>query len=207
MMSDKSFFKPTNLYKEYMILDFIEKNKDITQRELASHLGIPVSMVNLLLDSIEKEGFIKRKKYTSKTVEYIITKKGIERRKLLNMTYLSSTQKLYESAKVNIENFLTEIKNKGFKDILLYGAGEVCELLLSTLKSNKNLELNCNAIIDDNTLKIGNYIYDIPIIDIKSIDLYKNEGILISSYKHKGHIIKKLNNIYYDSNKIINFFE
>ena len=79
-MEDKSFFKPTNLYKEYMILDLIEKNKDITQRELATHLGVAVSMVNLLLDRIEKEGFIKRKKYTSKTVEYILTKKGIERR-------------------------------------------------------------------------------------------------------------------------------
>jgi len=206
-MTDKSFFKPTQLYKEYMILDLIEKNKDITQRELANHLGIAVSMVNLMLVSLEKNHLLKRKKASSKVVDYVLTKQGFERKKVLNMTYLSSTQKLYESAKENIENFLVEIKNKGYKDILLYGAGEVSEILLNTLKSNKSLDLNCNAIIDDDTLKIGNHILDIPIIDIKDIDLYKNEGILISSYKHKDNIIKKLINIHYDSNNIINFFE
>ena len=90
-MSNQSFFKPTNLYKEYMILDLIEKNKDITQRDLASHLGIAVSMVNLLLDGIERDGYLRRKKHTTKTVEYILTKKGIERRKVLNIGFLSSS--------------------------------------------------------------------------------------------------------------------
>jgi FlaA1/EpsC-like NDP-sugar epimerase len=161
----------------------------------------------MILDTLEKSHLLKRKKASSKVVDYVLTKQGFERKKVLNMTYLSSTQKLYESAKENIENFLLEIKNKGYKDILLYGAGEVCEILLNTLKSNKSLDLKCNAIIDDDTLKIGNHILDIPIIDIKNIDLYKNEGILISSYKHKDNIIKKLINIHYDSNNIINFFE
>ena len=108
-MPDKSFFKPTNLYKEYMILDLIEKNKDITQRELAIHLGIAVSMVNVLLDRIEKEGFIKRKKYNSKNVEYIVSKKGIERKKLLNIWYLKSSQGIYLSAKDNILVFVNQI--------------------------------------------------------------------------------------------------
>jgi DNA-binding MarR family transcriptional regulator len=53
-MGDNSFFKPTLLYKEFMILDLIEKNKDITQREISESIGVAVSMINSYLDEYEK---------------------------------------------------------------------------------------------------------------------------------------------------------
>ncbi|MDY0338207.1 MAG: winged helix-turn-helix domain-containing protein [Acholeplasmataceae bacterium] len=49
-MAKENFFKPTMLYKEYMILDLVEKNKDITQREISKTVGIAVSMVNDYID-------------------------------------------------------------------------------------------------------------------------------------------------------------
>jgi DNA-binding MarR family transcriptional regulator len=52
-MRDNSFFKPTALYKEFMILDLIEKNKDITQRQISQEIGIAVSLVNGYLDEYE----------------------------------------------------------------------------------------------------------------------------------------------------------
>jgi DNA-binding MarR family transcriptional regulator len=53
-MSDNSFFKPTLLYKEFMILDLIEKNANITQREISNAIGVAVSMINSYLDEYEK---------------------------------------------------------------------------------------------------------------------------------------------------------
>ena len=49
-LATQDFFKPTMLYKEYMILDLIEKNKDITQREISQTVGIAVSMTNDYID-------------------------------------------------------------------------------------------------------------------------------------------------------------
>ena len=71
-----NFFKPTLLYKEFMILDLIEKDSNITQREISKAINIAVSMVNNYLNEYEEEGLIIRKKYSSKTVKYIITIKG-----------------------------------------------------------------------------------------------------------------------------------
>jgi hypothetical protein len=53
LLNNNTFFKPTPLYKEFMILDLIEKNKDITQREIADNIGNAVSLVTLrvLLES------------------------------------------------------------------------------------------------------------------------------------------------------------
>jgi hypothetical protein len=44
VMSDNSFFKPTLLYKEFMILDLIEKDANITQREISKTIGVAVSI-------------------------------------------------------------------------------------------------------------------------------------------------------------------
>ena len=52
-MNKNPFFKPTPLYKEFMILDLIEKDAKITQRAISDALGIAVSMVNSYLDEYE----------------------------------------------------------------------------------------------------------------------------------------------------------
>jgi FlaA1/EpsC-like NDP-sugar epimerase len=206
-MSDNSFFKPTVLYKEYMILDMIEKNPNITQREMSHILGIAVSMVNLHLDQYEKDKLIKRVKHSTKTVEYFVTKKGSERRKLLNIWYLKSAHGVYLSAKDNINVFLKQIIDKGFKKILLYGAGEVAEIMLQTMNDDNTLPLKVIAVVDDSPSKIGQVIVNLPIIQKEEIINYEHDGILVSSYKHHETINIELSKMNYPSQKIINFFD
>ena len=54
-MSKNVFFKATPLYREFMILDTIEKNKFTTQRELSNEVGIVTSMVNNYIDDFEED--------------------------------------------------------------------------------------------------------------------------------------------------------
>lgn len=206
-MHDNSFFKPTPLYKEFMILDLIEKNKDITQREIANHIGIAVSLVNGYLDEYEKKKLIRRKKYSSKTVEYFVSKKGVERKKLLNIWYLKSSHEVYLSAKDNIIKFLNAIIDKGFKKILLYGAGEVAEIMLRVLNDDIEIPLEVLAVIDDDENKQGDIVVNIPIISSFQIKLYKHDGILVSNYKYHDAINQKLLSIKYNKDNIINFFD
>jgi len=200
------FFKPTVLYKEYMILDMIEKNPNITQREMSKAIGIAVSMINQYLDQYEKNRFIKKKKHSSKTVDYIITNRGVERKKYLNISYLHASQHLYNSAKENIDQFLINLEKKGFKNILLYGAGEVCEILLNAIKSSKNSNISAIALIDDDINKIGTFIENTPIISRESLASIEHDGILISSYTNNEAIFNKLLNLNYERERIIRFF-
>ncbi len=205
-MKDNKFFKPTALYKEYMILDMIEKNPNVTQREMSRPIGIAVSMVNAYLDKFEKDNLIKRKKHSSKIVEYYVTKYGSERKKLLSIAYLNATQQLYNSAKEYIESYLIQLENKGFKNILLYGAGEVCEILLNAIRSSKLVNIKAQAIVDDNIEKVGNKIGSTSIISRDSIVCFDHDGILISSYTNNESIYNKLIQAGYPKDKIIKFF-
>jgi len=206
-MSDNQFFKPTVLYKEYMILDMIEKKPNITQREISKTLGIAVSMVNDHIDQYEKDKLIKRKKHSTKTVEYFVTKKGAERRKLLNIWYLKSSHSVYLSAKNNITSFLNQIIDRGFKKILLYGAGEVAEIMLQVMNDDNQIPLEVVAVIDDNKDRIGDKLVNLPIITLDELSKYNHDGIMISSYKHHEAIHSNLIKIDYPQNKIIHFFD
>jgi len=206
-MSDNSFFKPTLLYKEFLILDLIEKDANITQREISKTIGVAVSMVNQYLDNYEKNGLIKRRKHSTKTVEYFVTKKGSERRKLLNIWYLKSSHEVYLSAKDNIIKFLNQIINKGFKKILLYGAGEVAEIMLKVMNDDNNIPLEVLAVVDDDMNRQNEIIVNLPIISKENINQYDHDGILVSSYKHHEVIRKNLVEINYPLDQIIEFFE
>jgi DNA-binding MarR family transcriptional regulator len=207
VMSDNSFFKPTLLYKEFMILDLVEKDANITQREISKTIGVAVSMINSYLDSYEKNGLIRRKKHSTKTVEYFVTKKGMERRKLLNIWYLKSSHEVYLSAKDNIIKFLNQIINKGFKKILLYGAGEVAEIMLQVMNDDNNIPLEVLAVVDDDASKQNETIVNKPVISSVHINSFDHDGILVSSYKHHDAINSKLGLINYNKNNIINFFD
>ncbi|MEW6605948.1 MAG: winged helix-turn-helix transcriptional regulator [bacterium] len=206
-MSDNQFFKPTVLYKEYMILDMIEKNPNITQREMSKAIGIAVSMVNDYINIYEKSKLINRKKHSTKTVEYFVTKKGSERRKLLNIWYLKSSNNIYIQAKDNIISFLNQIIDKGFKKIILYGAGEVAEIMLQVMNDDNQIPLEVVAVIDDNKVRVGDKLVNIPIITLDELSKYNHDGIMISSYKHHETIHNNLVKIDYPKKQIIQFFD
>jgi FlaA1/EpsC-like NDP-sugar epimerase len=190
-----------------MILDLISKEPDITQREMSSRLYVSVSMINTYLDTYEVQGLIKRDYVSSKDVNYSITKKGIERIKVLNFGYLKASQEIHRSAEENIIAFLNQIISKGFKRIILYGAGEIAESLLQVIHNDNSIPITAVAIIDDDPSKQGLSLVNTPIVKLADIKVFEHDGVLISSYSNKDSIKEKLLNISYSEKKILDFFE
>lgn len=203
-MIDNKFLKPSILYKEYLILNLIEKNIDITQRKLATETNVSVALINKYLNIFKKRGLLRVKKYSSKKLRYYLSKKGYNRKDILNIWYIQSSKKLYDSSKKNISFFLRKIHSNGFRKILLYGAGEVAEILLHVLKADSNIPIEILAIIDDDKLKQDKYLKGVKVISFKKLDMFSHDGILISSYKHIALIKEKLISNNYNNKKIIN---
>lgn len=197
-----SFYKATPLYKELLILDLIEKNKNITQRQMSDVLGSSVAMTNNYLSEIEERGLLEREYISTKEVIYHITNKGKEIRKYLSITFLNESQKMYDGAKEELLKFVEGIKEKGFKKILLYGAGEVAEIFLNAIKD----EIEVLAVIDDDQSKQGKELVNKLIISRNEIVKYEHDAILISSYGHYPTMIEKLKEINYLESKILHFF-
>lgn len=190
-----------------MVLDYVYKNKNITQRVISKHLGVAVSMINKYLDDYEGKGYLIKNYISSKQIFYSLTKRGVERKNLLNIQYLNASQHVHHSAKENIVLFLNQIINKGFKRILMYGAGEVAEIMLQVIKNDKTIPLRVTAVVDDDKTKLSKSIVNTPIIMSDEIYDTVHEGILISSYTHSKVIYDKLIKLGYDNKKILRFFD
>jgi len=205
-MENNPFFIPSPLYKEFMLLDVIEKNPSITQRAMSQALNVAVSMINSYLSDYEAKGFLIRKYQSAKIVTYEVTKAGKERRKLLNIWYLDASQRIYASAKNNIYQFLSTFKNKNFKNIALYGAGEFTNIILDTIQKDFKDEIFTQVIIDDDVLKQGTYLNSLPIVSLESIHIDSIDGILVSSYTHHQAMLQNLKDHAVQPSKIIQFF-
>src|SRR5690554_4593666 len=156
-MGKKLFFNTTALYKEFIILDSIEFDSNITQRDLARLIEGSVSMVNQYLDTCEQKGYITKEYISKKNVSYHITNKGMERKRVLNIRYLSEIQRRYKDAKKDTMLFLNRIIERGIKNIIFYGAGEVAEILLQTINDDNTIPINIIGVIDDDVNKQGEY--------------------------------------------------
>jgi len=206
MIKENGFFLPTPKYKELMILNYIEQNPDTTQKELGKEIGAAASMVNAYLDEYESHGYIRREYITSKTVNYHITPKGLKRKNFLNISYLEQLMDLHKLAREGVENYLQEISKKGFKKILLYGAGEVAEIILGVIKFGSSVDLDIIAVVDDDLEKRGKEILGYPIISAVDIKKYEHDGIFISSYTYEDIIKQQLIKKGYEKEKILTFF-
>jgi DNA-binding MarR family transcriptional regulator len=202
VLLEYSFYKATPLYKELLILNLIEKNKNITQRQMSDVLASSVAMTNNYLNEIEKRGLLEREYISTKEVIYHITDEGRKRRKYLSIVYLNESQKMYDGAKEELLKFVEQIKEKGFKKILLYGAGEVAEIFLNAIKG----EVEVLAVIDDDESKQGKELVNILIISKNEIINYEYDGILISSYSHQKLINQKIKEMDIPNEKIMTFF-
>lgn len=205
-MEKCSFFKTTPLYKEFSLLSAISRDKHITQRDIASKMNVSVAMVNFYLDEYEEKGLIKRVYHGTKSIDYFVTDKGEERRKELSIRYLESALDVYNEAKLSCNVIFKKLRIKNFKKVLFYGAGEVCEMLLSVLNSDQSIDLDVIAVIDDDNKKIGKKILDKDIISLNEITNLSYDGILISTYTHTNTIYQKLIEQNIDKEKIVSFF-
>lgn len=201
-----NFFDLTSRYKEMALLEHIEKCNVTTQKEMSHSIDSSISMVNTYLEKLEENKFILREYESSKKVDYHITSEGIKRKNYLQITYIKELMDLYIKGQESVSHFLKTIKDKGFKKILLYGAGEVAEIILDIINS-QNVDLEVVGIIDDNTSKQGQQIKGITISDNSTICDIKHDGLVITSYTFEYNIINKLNGINYSQQRIIRYFE
>lgn len=201
------FFKSTPLHKEWSILTLLSKEKNLSQRKIANELGLSVAMVNSYLEEYHSNGLINMENLSPKVVIYSLTDKGEERRRFLNIQYLVSVLSVYNEAKEECYIIFKKVINKGYKNILLYGAGEVAEILLSVLNDVKEKQFRIVGIIDDDNNKIGKFLLKKPIIKIDDINNYDYDAIMISSYSNNDIIYNKLIEKGFDKNKIIQFFD
>lgn len=120
--------------RDLEMLKAVAQNDRITQRTLASRLGIAVGLANIYVKRLARKGYIKCVSVQSNRLRYLITPKGIAEKTRLTYEYMDHSLRLYREARHQLRTVLQPLVTNGHHDIAVYGTGEAAELTYLSLK-------------------------------------------------------------------------
>ncbi len=99
----------------YKILKMVESNPAISQRELASQLGISLGKVNYCLKALIDKGLLKASNFRNSKNKlaymYLLTPSGIEEKASITMRFLKIKIQEYEALQREIEELRKDAAN------------------------------------------------------------------------------------------------
>jgi EPS-associated MarR family transcriptional regulator len=103
--------------RQFETLRLLEKNPDLTQRELAEALGVSLGAVNYCLKALVKKGWVKLENFQKNPKKlsylYLLTPTGVAAKSTLTAIFLKRKRKEYEALKIEIERLKNEVTRTG----------------------------------------------------------------------------------------------
>jgi DNA-binding MarR family transcriptional regulator len=134
---------------ELLILDTIEKNNNVTQREISKNTGISLGNVNILIKRLVKKGMIKIERINPRTVQYILTPHGFREKAEATYRYIVSSYKYINEIDRKIDLIFEKYFAEVQKHVYLFGnRDEIYEILINKLNS-ANMEYTSLENLDE----------------------------------------------------------
>ena len=146
-MKNTEVFGEENPDVIFGLLEAVESDEAMTQRSVASELGVALGLVNTYLKRCVKKGFVKVRQVPPRRYAYYLTPKGFREKSRLTAKYLSSSLSFFRRAREDCDEALVLAAQKRMKRVALVGAGDLAEICaVSALES----AVNVVAIVDEN---------------------------------------------------------
>ena len=110
------------------ILKTIEQNNDLTQRHLASHLGVALGLANAYLKRCVRKGLVKIHEVPANRYLYYLTPKGFAEKSRLTAKYLSVSFDFYRDAGMSLTELFRQCEQAGHRRLLFCGVSELAEI-------------------------------------------------------------------------------
>lgn len=205
-LNNIKFLSPTEKIKKLLLLEQIEKNSDVTQAKLAEYIYSAPSMVNNYIKILEKEGLLIKRKNSKRNVQYLITKKGLDKKNYLLVTFMNELIELYNLTKENIELFIKKMEVQGIKNVVFYGAGETAKVIIKVLKDMSDISIKLLFLVDDDEIKQAKILEGYHIYNPSKLEEIKFDAVIITSCVYEKEIRKNLERMNFTINKVSSFF-
>ncbi len=122
------------------LMETIEQNGQISQRELSKKLGISLGLVNLFIKRLAGDGYFEVTPCLPRRTGYSLTATGRAEKSRLAEEYLGYFLRFYSDVRKTIQKRLSELENEQIEKVIFYGAGAIAELIyLCLCQSSINL--------------------------------------------------------------------
>lgn len=132
------------------LLTVVEREEQVTQRSLASELGIALGLANSFLKRAAHKGWIKVQQVPPNRYAYYVTPQGFAEKTRLTAEYLSSSFTFFRRAKEQIGEALEVFEAAERRKVVLIGVSELVEI--ATL-CQMQTDVDLVGIVDPNSGK------------------------------------------------------
>lgn len=122
-------------HRDLRLLEAVHEDSRVTQRGLASKLGIALGLANVYLKRMVHKGFIKVVNVQPNRISYLVTPRGIAEKARLTYEFMDYSLHLYGEVRQHLRAALQECAASG-KRVAIYGCGEAAELAYLSLKES-----------------------------------------------------------------------
>src|SRR5262245_5235592 len=110
------------------VLDVVERDPAVTQRSVASELGIALGLANSYLRRCIRKGLIKVGQVPRRRYAYYLTPQGFAEKSRLTATYLADSFAFFRRARGQCGELFVAAAGRGQRRLALLGAGELAEI-------------------------------------------------------------------------------
>jgi DNA-binding MarR family transcriptional regulator len=125
--------------RDLQLLEALEQDSSITQRTLATRLGIALGLTNLYLKRLVRKGYVKCVSISPNRLIYSLTPKGMTRKARLTYEFMKYSLDFYRDARQHLRRSLAQSVAQQHR-VAIYGTGDAAELVFLLLR-NMGLEL------------------------------------------------------------------
>ena len=120
-------------HRDLKMLEAVEQDSRITQRNLATKLGIALGLTNIYLRRLVRKGYIKCVNVQSNRITYLITPRGISEKARLMYEFMDYSLHLYGEVRQHLREALADCAAAD-RRVAIYGRGEAAELAYLSLR-------------------------------------------------------------------------
>lgn len=100
---------------EYKVLNWLEKNPNMTQRQLAKELGVSLGKAHYLINSLIQVGWVKLDNFKRSDNKigymYLLTPAGMVEKTKITRSFLARKETEYQQLKQEIQHLKSEIES------------------------------------------------------------------------------------------------
>ena len=119
--------------RDLLLLTELERDGAVTQRSLATKLGVALGLTNLYLKRLAKKGCIKITTIPPHRVRYLLTPQGFAEKSRLTYLYMQYSLTHYRDMRARLRDTLSRAAGTGVKRVVIYGTGELAEMAYLSL--------------------------------------------------------------------------
>ncbi len=183
--------------RDLLLLTEVERDGGITQRTLATKLGVALGLTNLYLKRLVRNGYITRTTIPAHRVRYMLTPQGVVEKTRLISLHMEYALSHYREMRARLREALFPMARNGMKRVVIYGTSELAEMAYVSLRE---MQMTLVGFVDDGRQES---FLSYPVWSSDVLQEWEFDAVLLASFDQMAGVRMKLEHQQVPEGKII----